>query len=196
MTTPRAHPTPRKEGMNNILEATIRLLQDHSPAEVTLHEIARESGHSNRVIIEWFGSKGGLFAAVFEKIFGDLAASGYLFYSGVATRSDIRIAVRVFNYMQMHHNDVVEQFRHDFVLTRLVDRFTTVLGFTPERALLVARRIALLVMGIAIFSDFLDFTDEEIIDMTKNEYYATTGLVLPDVPFDVPPTTDSSSNFP
>ena len=89
MSQKRAFPTPRPEGMANILDATMRLLQERSPGDISLRDVATEAGHGHRLIVEWFGGKGGLFAAVLERLFRDLAASGERFYSDFATRHDV-----------------------------------------------------------------------------------------------------------
>lgn len=88
MASNRALPTPRAEGMSNIIAATIRLLEVKGPHEVTLRDVAKESGHGHRLISEWFGGKGGLYAAVVTKTFENLVNTGELFYSDIAVRPE------------------------------------------------------------------------------------------------------------
>lgn len=182
MADKRAQPTPRADGMANIVDATMRLLQQRSPADITLRDVARKSGHGHRLIVEWFGGKGGLYFAVFERIFRDLAATGELFFSDIATRSEIRTAVRLVNYMQMHHRELMDPMRSNFALDTVRQRLQTNLGLSEEQASLAARRLALQTMGIATFAEFVALTDDEIIQMMRDEMRSTTGFVLPDNP--------------
>lgn len=168
--------------MANIIAATIRLLATTSPADITLRDIARESGHGHRLIVEWFGGKGGLFAAVVAKIFQDLASTGDLFYSDIATRPEVRSAVRVFNYMQVLHPEFVEQGRTTFVFDVLRERLVNLRGITPEQATIAVRRILAHTMGLAIIADFHHLSDEDVIRMTKAEVRDSMGFDLPDNP--------------
>jgi AcrR family transcriptional regulator len=168
--------------MNNIVMATIRLLKTTRPAEITLRDIARESGHGHRLIVEWFGGKGGLYGAVVAKIFEDLAATGDLFYSDVATRPELRAAVRVFNYMQELHPEVVAAARTTFVSEVLRERLQTLRGFSEEQADMAVRRIQAHTMGLAIMAEFHRLPDDVVIEMTKAEIRSSMGFDLPDNP--------------
>lgn len=178
----RSLPTPRPEGMNNVVSATLRLLETKRPAEITLRDIAQESGHGNRLIVEWFGGKGGLFAAVVAKVFEDLASSGTLFYSDIALRPEFRSAVRIFNYMQVLHPEFVEQARTPFMFDVIRARLRDFRGFTDEQADIAVRRIMVHTVGLAIMAEFHHLPDDVVIEMTKAEVRAAMGFDLPDNP--------------
>lgn len=182
MTQPRSLPTPRAEGMTNIVDATIRLLKTTGPANITLRNISHESGHGHRLIVEWFGGKGGLFAAVVNKVFTELAATGDLFYSDIATRPEVRAAVRLQNYMQVLHPELVEQARSNFVSDVLIERLRTIRGLSEEQAHIAVRRIQAHTMGLAIMAEFHNLPDDVVIQMTKDEVKASMGFELPDNP--------------
>ena len=59
--------TPRAIGIEHMVEATIRLLQDRSPEQITVRDIAEASGHHHRFVQAWFGGKVGLLRAVFDR---------------------------------------------------------------------------------------------------------------------------------
>lgn len=182
MATPRSQPTPRAEGMSNIVEATIQLLTTTTPAAITLRDIARASGHGHRLIVEWFGGKGGLFAAVVAKVFEELASSGDLFYSDIATRPEVRAAVQLQNYMQVLHPNIVEQTRTNLVGNILKERLQTLRGLTEEQADIAVRRIQAHTMGLAIMAEFHNLPDDVVIEMTKAEIKASMGFDVPDNP--------------
>lgn len=178
----RSLPTPRAEGMTNIIQATLRLLESNDPGDITLRDVARESGHGPRLIIEWFGGKGGLFAAVCEKIFADLASSGELFYSDVALRPEVVTAFRVFNHMQVNHPEVVVAVRSGAVLETVKNRLQENQGRSADEALRIARRISVLTLGLALFREYVGLSEEDAVQMYKDEFLASTGILLPDNP--------------
>lgn len=173
--------------MKNVLEATLRLLETTNPKDVTLRDVARESGHGPRLIIEWFGGKGGLFAAAFEKVFSDITQSGELFLADVVVRPDVRVAFQIFNYMQLNHRDLVLSLRDGLVIQTVQERLVSNLGLSKEAASLTSRRIAVQVLGIALFRDYFDLTDDEAIAMIQDEFRSTTGVTLADNPNRLPP---------
>lgn len=182
MVTSRAHATPRNEGMANIVAATIRLLETRGPQDVTLRDVARESGHGHRLIVEWFGGKGGLFAAVVNQTFEQLAASGELFYADLPLRREVRAVLQVFNYMQIHHPEFVKQARTRLPFESALERLTTDRGFTLEQAQVVLNRLALQLLGVALFREYFEISDDEVVRMMQAEFRATTGLELSDNP--------------
>lgn len=168
--------------MKNVLEATLRLLGTTNPKDVTLRDVARESGHGPRLIIEWFGGKGGLFAAVCIRTFEDLATTGDLFYSDIATRPELRAVVRVFNYMQVNYPEFVAQVRTDFLHDIIVERLMAVRGFSKERASIAARRMLAHTMGLAIAAEFHGLPDDVVIQMTQAEAMSSMGFEFSDNP--------------
>jgi AcrR family transcriptional regulator len=178
----RALPTPRNEGMANIVAATIRLLETTSPKDVTLRDVARESGHGHRLIVEWFGGKGGLFAAVVNETFKTLTSSGEIFFADLALRKEVRIVFEVFNYMQMHHPDFVKEARSTLALNAFRDLLINNTGLSPDKARLAASRLALLLLGIVLFREHFTVSDDEVIQMLRDEFTTTTGLDFMDNP--------------
>lgn len=182
MAAKRELPTPRSEGMSNIVTATIRLLEDRGPEDITLRDVARESGHGHRLIVEWFGGKGGLFDAVFRKIFDDLMQTGTLFYADVPIRIEVRRAFELFNYMHVHHRDFIESTRDEFVVNAITERLQGGLGLEEEKASLAANRLSILVLGISLFRDYFALSDDEAVKMMQDEFKASTGFELADNP--------------
>ena len=74
MAAKRSQPTHRDEGKANVIAATLRLLDTTAPKDITLRDIARESGHGNRLIIEWFGGKAGSQYQFQKMLFSDLGS--------------------------------------------------------------------------------------------------------------------------
>ncbi len=188
MTTKRANPTPRKEGMANIVAATIRLLETHAPQDVTLRDVADESGHGHRLIVEWFGSKGELFAEVFNQVFEGLVEGGGFFYADLPTQPNVRKVFQLFNFMLVNNPDFLKSARSGRLVEVVEERLKTNRGIPAEQAGVAARRLTILALGIALFSDFIELSDDDAVLMMQNEFKATTGFDMPDNPDKVHPT--------
>ncbi len=182
MTTKRANPTPRKEGMVNIVAATIRLLETCAPQEITLRDVASESGHGHRLIVEWFGSKGELFVAVFQAVFENLVESGTFFYADLPTQPDVRKVLRLFNYMLVEHPEFIASVRRGHLLEVVEERLKSIRQIPADQAQVVAKRLTVLTLGIALFSEYLELSDDEAVRMMQNEFKASTGFEMPDNP--------------
>lgn len=177
--------------MANIISSTLRLLETQSPQDITLRDVAAESGHGPRLIIEWFGGKGGLYAAVFSEIFANLIKSGELFAADVPTRKDVKIAFQMMNYMVIHHPDFVNDARDRAVTDLMRERLVNNLGKTPEEAAVATRRLVVTMIGIALFQDFIGMPNDEAIKMVQDEFRSSTGLELPAHPVSVNKVSDT-----
>lgn len=176
MAEKRSLPTSRNDGMTNIISATISLLESKGPQDITLRDIARESGHGHRLIVEWFGGKGGLYADVFNEIFKNLAESGELYFADVPTRPEIKKMFQLLVYMQMHHPEYVQAERTGFVLGLVRERFEKNIDVTREEADRIARQVSALMMGLSVVNDLFELTDDEIITLVQNAVFSLTGV--------------------
>lgn len=166
--------------MANVIAATHKLLETIPPQKITMRDIALESGHGHRLIVEWFGGKGGLFREVILGVFEHLASVGALRGADVPLRPDVRKAFQIFNYMQMNHPDYVQGVRDHSVMNMLEERLVTNFNVPADRARLISGRISILAMGIAVFRDhFTNLSDDELIQMMQDEFKSTTGVELP-----------------
>ena len=170
VTNKRSLPTPRREGMENIVKATIELLATRAPQDVTLRDVAEASGHHHRMIVEWFGGKGGLYNAVFNQIFQALIDTGELISLEIALRDDLRTALRLFDYIQMHHPEYIAEFRSGFVLNAVERRLVDVQGWSPTEASFLARRFAVQLIGLVLFRENAGISDEETVEIMRQEF--------------------------
>ena len=168
--------------MTNIVSATIRLLETKSPQDITLREVAEESGHGHRLIVEWFGSKGDLFTAVFNQVFENLVKEGLFFYADIPTRPEVRKVFQLFDYMRVQHPDFIKDVQSGRFVEIIQERIKTNLGVPPAQASTAARRLSVLVIGISLFAELLEVSNEEAVAMMQDEFKATTGFDLSDNP--------------
>jgi hypothetical protein len=132
--------------------------------------------------VEWLGGKGGLLAAVTDEIFLSLSKTGELFYSDIALRPQIRTALQIFNFMQMHHPEFVKITRRGIASEAAKERLRTVAGLSDETARLAVDRLGVQLLGIVLFREYFSLSDDEVIRMMKDEFKTTTGRDLPDNP--------------
>ena len=64
----------------------------------------------------------------------------------------------------------------------LTERLVTVRGLSREKADVAARRVLAHTMGLAVFAEFQQLSDDEIIEMTKAEVRSSMGFELADNP--------------
>lgn len=168
--------------MANIVAATIRLLETTKPQDITLRDVARESGHGHRLIVEWFGGKGGLFAAVSNEVVEILLQTGAIFYSDLPLRPELRSALEIFNFMQLHHPEFVKEARTGIAVKTIEERLQIVAGLSEEAARAAANRLALQLLGIVLFKEYFPLSDDDVMQMMRDEFKASTGLDMPDNP--------------
>lgn len=165
--------------MANIVAATIELLKTKGPQDITLREIANESGHHHRMIVEWFGGKGGLFNAVAVEVFAKLIESGEIFTLDVALRDEVRLVFDIFNYMQMHHTEIVKQFQSGFVVNTIEQRLVDFQGWDRAEASFLAKRFAVQTIGLVLFREFFGISDEEAQRIIAEEFVRVSRLHPP-----------------
>jgi AcrR family transcriptional regulator len=139
--------TPRAAGMEHMVAATLRLLQDHSPDQITVRDVADASGHHHRFVQAWFGGKVGLFRAAFEGMLQD--AAGRIQRPFVPTegfRKDLRAAVGLMNWMMAADPGALDSPRP----TPIIDQIATIYREDFSLDDDVARLMALRVVGVAI----------------------------------------------
>jgi len=169
----RRSPTPREEGMANIVAATLEILDTTPPQDVTIRQVAEKSGHHHRLIVEWFGGKHELFAVAFETIFRSLIESGELFDSGIASRTDVKKGFLLFNYGQMHDPEFTRRAQTGFVLGQMEKQIARQRNLSLDEARIAARQLAVHTVARSLFATFFGLSDD---DLTRIEAWELTHL--------------------
>jgi AcrR family transcriptional regulator len=173
----RRRPTPRKEGIQHLLGATIQLLHEMPPEQITVRVVAQRAGHHHRFVSEWFGSKAGLLRAALDKMLEDLAAESSPFDPDTnILRPSVRIAVHVMNWLisndpNQDQHPPTKVFR-DYLAHQYVDQ----LGLDPDLADLAARRSVAAIVGVVLFGDMLDIDDATFTELRALEVRTLTLL--------------------
>lgn len=148
------HRTPRHEAEQNILRATLELLAEKDPDQITVREIAERSGHNHRFVKEWFGGKTRLFAKAFEELNLHLAER-LDFNRPTSEIPDPGVAqvVRLMNWLVANDPGSISRDRMRPVLNRLQHMYEDRFGIDDYTSLLLAQRMMFLISGLVLFKD-------------------------------------------
>ena len=130
-----------------MVDATIRLLQERSPEQITVRDVAEESGHHHRFVQAWFGGKVGLFRAVFDRM-TEASAERIRSQAPLAQPfgPDVRIAVALMNWIVAAEPGSLDGPRPTPIIDEVAETYRRQFGLDGE----VARLMALRMVGASI----------------------------------------------
>jgi AcrR family transcriptional regulator len=168
--TPRQR-TPRHEGRQNVLRATLELLAERDPDQITVRDIAERSGHHHRFVQEWFGGKSNLFAEAFKEMSLELAER--LDFNRPTNQVPDPMTVRVIRLMNwLVSNDpaAMKGDRLRPVMNRLQHMYEDRFGIAPETAVLLAQRMMFVMSGMVLFKDVVAAGELELARQVVLEF--------------------------
>jgi AcrR family transcriptional regulator len=155
--------TPRDEGMENMLAATVDLLAERRPEDITVRDVAEASGHHHRFVQAWFGGKVGLFRAAFDRMSATTAAAITTQLGGDAARTTQAIALaRLLNWLIAADPDSLRGDRPTPVIDRVTEIYVRDLALDPEIARLLAARAVGATVSYLLFSDILGIDADDV----------------------------------
>lgn len=162
----RAHPTLREDGRANILGATVALLRERSPDELTIREIAQAAGHHHRFVSAWFGGKSGLYREALPVLVANVVAQDDQFLDDVMPLAlvlvspDLRAAISLVGWLAQHDPEWFANEREPVMERALLTIYTTRFGLDPETAWLLVQRMMAMGLGVVVFPELLDTSRE------------------------------------
>jgi AcrR family transcriptional regulator len=163
--------TPRHEARQNVLRATLTLLAERDPDQITVREIAERAGHHHRFIQDWFGGKTSLFAEAFHELTLQLA-SRIDFARANPTGPDPLVvrSVRLMNWLVANEPTAVTGDRMRPVVNRLQHLYIERFGIEPDTARLLAQRMMFLMSGVVLFKDAFGISNVDIPRQVELEF--------------------------
>lgn len=155
---------PRAEGKARILDATIALLRESGPDGVNVRQIAKRSGHNQRFVIEWFGSKVELFAEAFERLAQDFAQSAAVFGQRRAIEPDLVLIVRLMNWLVANGSTEFRATARRPILDLVADQYRERFGLDDRTADLLAQRFVGTAVSMILFGNVLGIKIENLED--------------------------------
>lgn len=158
--------TPREEGRERMLEATVELLRTRRPDEVTVRDVAAACGHGHRLVQAWFGGKVGLFREAFDRMIADTAdrvqgpaGSGL---EGPGLPPDLLALVGLMNWLVAASPGSLDAPRATPIIDRLVDIYRERYALDDEVARLMALRLVAGVIAVTLFPGPLGIRGDDI----------------------------------
>jgi AcrR family transcriptional regulator len=155
--------TPRDEGVENMLAATVELLAERRPEDITVRDVAEASGHHHRFVQAWFGGKVGLFRAAFDRMSATTAAAITTQLGGDAVRTPQAIALaRLINWLIAADPEALSGDRPTPVIDRVTEIYVRDLDLEPGTARLLAARTVGATLSYLLFSDVLGIGPDDV----------------------------------
>ncbi|MEO8696325.1 MAG: helix-turn-helix domain-containing protein [Acidimicrobiales bacterium] len=155
--------TPRAIGIEHMVDATIRLLQDRSPEQITVRDIAEAAGHHHRFVQAWFGGKAGLLRAVFDRLLEDVARGipSPLVARDGFTR-EVRTAALLMNWLMAAEPGSLDAPRPTPIVDRVIAVYRNEFGLDENLARLMALRLVGGAVSVILFSGPLGITQDDL----------------------------------
>ena len=146
-----------------MVDATILLLQQRQPDEITVRDVAEASGHHHRFVQAWFGGKVGLFRAVFDHM--TQAAAGDLRGPSAPQEGFVpgaRVIAGLMNWLMAAGPDSLAGPRAMPIVERLTEVYRQDFGFEPELARLMALRVVSASVSVLLFGGPLGVDSDDV----------------------------------
>jgi AcrR family transcriptional regulator len=149
--------------MDRMVEATVRLLRERGPEQVTVRDVAAASGHHHRFVQAWFGGKVGLFRAAFDRMTEEDAKQVQDPFGPVAGFSpEVRATTVLMNWLVASDPESLTGPRPTPILDQLVEVYRTDFGLDEEVARLMALRIVSASVAAMLFPDVIGITSADV----------------------------------
>lgn len=172
---------PRDEAMAKILEATIELVRERSPETVGVRDIAERSGHNQRFVVEWFGSKVELFRQAFVRLAQEFAAGGSVLTRRSAPQPELVVIIRLMNWLVAQEPTVFRDTTERPLLEMMSAVYRDRFALDDRVSELLAQRLVAGLISTVLFGDLLrmtprDLEDQIVLDTHLAQLLADHGL--------------------
>lgn len=156
--------------MEHMVDATVRLLHERGPDQITVRDVAEASGHHHRFVQAWFGGKVGLFRAAFDRIVDEEAQRiRPAFPTGAALGPEASLAATLMNWLVAADPDVFDRPRETPILDRVTEMYHETFGLDLATARLMALRVVAASTAAALFPSPLGIGDGDLAAMVELE---------------------------
>jgi AcrR family transcriptional regulator len=181
MTSSAARVTPqtrtrRDKGTENMIEATVRLLRQRSPDQITVRDVALESGHHHRMVQAWFGGKVGLFRAAFDQMLQEAAGQIGGLTGEPLLSPDLRVTVTLMNWLVATEPGSLDGPRPTPIIDQVTEVYRESFGLDREVARLIALRTVGASIAAMLYPGPLGITPDDIKAIAKLEVELATLL--------------------
>jgi AcrR family transcriptional regulator len=163
--------------MDRMVEATVLLLRERGPDQVTVRDVAEASGHHHRFVQAWFGGKVGLFRAAFDRMAEEDAKQVQAPFEPIAGFSpEVRATTVLMNWLVASDPDALAGPRPTPIIDQLVEVYRTDFGLDQETARLMALRMVSASVAAMLFPDVIGITSADVAAVAALERELATLL--------------------
>lgn len=173
-----------------MLEATVGLLLEKSPDDITIREIGERAGHHHRFISGWFGSKAGLYLEALGELAAETAAKRptspgdeAMPFTGIIESPELRAAIAMMDWLLRHDREAFLSHRPRIFEGTLRDIYVDRFGLDPATAALLTQRMIALGISAVLFPDLLEL-DKHRLDEQRELEMRICRLLAADGPAD------------
>jgi AcrR family transcriptional regulator len=149
--------------MAHMIEATIGLLKERRPEDITVRDVAEASGHHHRFVQAWFGGKVGLFRSVFDHMTHEAARK---MRGPIAPHEGFvpgaRVIAALMNWLMAADPGSLDGRPQMPIVDRLTDVYRNDFGLEPDVARLMALRVVLAAVGVLLFGGALGMEQDDV----------------------------------
>ena len=157
--------------MEHMVAATVQLLRERSPDQITVRDVAEAAGHHHRFVQAWFGGKVGLLRAAFDRLLEDLAQSidnPHGPHHGF--RLEVYTAASLMNWLMAVDPESLDHPRPTPIIDKISDIYQTRFGLDDRLARLMAMRLVGGALTAILFGGPLGLTPDDLVALRNLEF--------------------------
>jgi len=163
--------------MDRMVEATVRMLREGGPGQVTVRDVAEAAGHHHRFVQAWFGGKVGLFRVAFDRMTEEDAKQVQGPFEPIAGFSpDVRSTTVLMNWLVAIDPESLAGPRPTPIIDQLVRVYRTDFGLDEDTARLMALRMVSASVAAILFPDVIGITTTDVAAVAALERELATLL--------------------
>lgn len=153
-----------------MIEATVGLLRERSPDQITVRDVAEASGHHHRFVQAWFGGKVGLFRSAFDRMVEDGAGQiQFPVTPNDGFASDLRALTNLMNWLVATDPGSLDGPRPTPIIDQMIEGYREEFGFDRETARLMALRVVGASIAGMLFPGPLGITPDDVPAIARLE---------------------------
>ncbi len=145
------------------------LLATRTPDEITVRQIAEQSGHHHRMVQAWFGGKIPLFLAVYEQLNAAIADRLTPPLGSVDISELVRMTTALMNWLIAADPSVFENRTSTPILDQLTSIYESSYGLDARDARMMALRSVAGSITAALFPGPLGISDQDVAELADFE---------------------------
>jgi AcrR family transcriptional regulator len=148
--------------MAKILDATVELLRTTPPDRVGVRDIAELSGHNQRFVVQWFGSKVELFRQAFLRLIDEFRATGQVLTRRSEPQPELVVLVRLMNWLVAHDAVLYPDTDERPLLDLMTSVYRRQFDLDEQVSRLLAQRLVAGLVSTILFGDLPRMTPEDL----------------------------------